>query len=69
MEGIDVEYFPNSIYPGINEKSEFHSYISDYNEQYSCDSHAYMFHLFLKSLIRNISLWYVNCMERHQWLC
>ena len=27
-------------------KTEFHSYISDDNEQDACDSHAHMFHLF-----------------------
>ena len=49
MEGISVEYFPSSFDPGENEeKSEFHSYISDDNEQYSCDSHAHMVHLFQK---------------------
>ena len=47
MEGIVVEYFPNPVDPGINKtKSEFHSYKSDDNEQYACDSHAYMFYLF-----------------------
>ena len=45
MEGISVEYFTNSIDPGSNENYEFHSYISDDNEQDSCDSHAHMFHL------------------------
>ena len=30
MEGIAVECFPSSFYPGSNEeKYEFHSYISD----------------------------------------
>ena len=33
MEGIEVEYFPDSFDPGSNEaKSEFHSYISDNNK-------------------------------------
>ena len=45
IEGIAIEYFPNSIDPGVNKKSEFHSYISDKNEQYACDSHAQTFHL------------------------
>ena len=46
MEGISVEYFTSSFDPGKNEeKYEFHSYISEDNEQYACDSHAYMFHL------------------------
>ena len=46
MEGIDVGYFPSSIDPGNNEeKYEFHSYISDDNEQDACDSYAHMFHL------------------------
>ena len=49
MEGIAVEYFPNSIDHGINEnKSKFHSYISDYNEQYAYDSHTHVFHIFKK---------------------
>ena len=30
------------------EKSEFHSYISDENEQDECDSYAHMFHLLKK---------------------
>ena len=34
MEGIAVEYFQTSIDNGNNEeKSEFHSYISDDNDQ------------------------------------
>ena len=48
MEGIFVEYFPNSADPGRNEKKpEFNSYISDDNGQDACDSHAHMIH-FLK---------------------
>ena len=40
-------YLPLTIDPGNNkEKSEFHSYITDNNEQYACDSHAHMFHIF-----------------------
>ena len=51
MEGIAVEYLPNSIDTGNNEyRSEFHSYISDDNEQYEFDSHAHMFHILKKSL-------------------
>ena len=47
MEGIAVEYFPSSIDPINNEeKSEFHSYISNDNKQDACDSHVNMFHLF-----------------------
>ena len=47
MEEIAVEYFPNPLDPGINEtESGFHSYKSDDNEQYSCDLHAHMIHLF-----------------------
>ena len=47
MEGIAVDFFPNSIDPGSNEKkSEFHSHVSDDNDQYPCDSHAYIFHTF-----------------------
>ena len=46
MEGSAVEYFPIWIDPGNNEeKYEFHSYISDKNEQDACDSHARTFHL------------------------
>ena len=41
LEVIAVEYFPNSFYLGSNEKSVFHSYISDYNEQDACDSHSH----------------------------
>ena len=46
MEVVAVEYFPNSVDPGSNEKSEFHSYISGDNEQYACDLHAHIFHIF-----------------------
>ena len=47
MEGIAVEYFPNSVDTGKNEiKSEFHSYIIDDNEQDACDSHSRMFFVF-----------------------
>ena len=43
MEGIAVAYFSNSVDPGRNEtESQFHSYTSDENEQYGCDSHAHM---------------------------
>ena len=46
MEGIDVEYFPNSVDNENNEeKYEFHSYISDDNEQDACESHAHMVNL------------------------
>ena len=45
MEGIFVAYFPTSVDIGNNEgKSEFHSYKTDHNEQYACDSHANMAH-------------------------
>ena len=51
MEGISVEYFPTSIDNGNNEEnSEFHSYISDENEQYTYDSHAHTVHLLKKLL-------------------
>ena len=49
MEVISVEYFPNSIDNDNNEKSGFHSYISDENEQYTCYSHAHMYYLFKRS--------------------
>ena len=46
MEVIAVEYFPNSFDPCNNEeKSEFHSYIRDDNEQDACDSHAHLVHI------------------------
>ena len=46
MEGIAVECFPTSVDIGNNEeKSEFHSYISDDNEQDACDSYAHIVHL------------------------
>ena len=47
MEGIAVEYFPNSIDTGgnNNKKYEFHSYISDDNEKDEFASHDHMFHL------------------------
>ena len=49
MEGIAVGYFPSFIDTGNNEeKSEFHSYISDDNEQDAWYSPAYMVHLLKK---------------------
>ena len=61
MEGIAVEYFPTYIDIGNNEeKSEFHSYISDENEQDAFDSQADKVHLFKKNRIRKISVCYVN---------
>ena len=48
MEGIAVEYFPTSLDIGNNgEKYEFHSYISDENEQDARDSHSHMVHLLI----------------------
>ena len=48
MEGIAVDYFSSSFDPGNNkDKSEFHSYISDNNEQDACDPHAYMVYLLI----------------------
>ena len=48
MEGIDDEYFPTSVDIGNNEeKYEFHSYISDHNEQDACDSHSHMVHIYI----------------------
>ena len=56
MELIHVEHFPSSFDTGDNEEIyEFHSYISDANEQDECDSHAYMFNL-LKNRMSNISV-------------
>ena len=49
MEGFFFEYFSDSIDPVSNEKkSEFHSYISDYNEQDAYDSHTHVFHILNK---------------------
>ena len=49
MEDIAVEYFPTSVDIGNNEeRSEYHSYISDDNERDACDSHAHMVHIFKK---------------------
>ena len=49
MEGIAVEYFTTPVDNGNNEeKYEFHSYISDDNEQYARASHAHMVHLLKK---------------------
>ena len=46
MEGIAVQYLPISIDPSNNkEKPEFHSYISNENEQDACNSHANIFHI------------------------
>ena len=57
MEGIAIESFPSSIDPGINKgRYEFHSYMSDDNEQDSCDSHAHMIHLLIFLSIRDISV-------------
>ena len=48
MEGIAIEYFPISIDTHNNEeKSEFHSYISDYNEKDACDSHDHILIFFI----------------------
>ena len=48
MEGIAVEYFPTFIDTGKKEENyEFHSYISDNNEQAACDSHAHTVHLLI----------------------
>ena len=56
MESIAVEYLPTSIDTGNNEEtSEFHSYISDDNEQNACDSHAHMVHI-LKTFLDSVIL-------------
>ena len=44
MEVIAIEYFPNSIYPGKNEKTVLNSCINDDNEKYACGSYDHMFH-------------------------
>ena len=47
MEGVVIEYFPNTVDTGSNETiSQFRSYISDENEQDACDSHAHTIQLF-----------------------
>ena len=70
MEVIAVEYFQNSIDTDSNEKiSEFHPCIYYDNEKDTCDSHAHMFHLLKNMSFRNISMWHVNSMRRHQCLC
>ena len=47
MEGIAVEYFPNTDNLRKNEpRSEFHSYKSDQNERYACYSSSYMVYVF-----------------------
>ena len=70
MKGIPSEHSPSSFDPCNNkEKSELHSHISDYNEQYECDLHAQMFLLLIFFRKINISVWYVNSTGRHQWLC
>ena len=56
MKVIAIEYFPTSIDIGKNEeKYEFHSYISDYNEQDARDSHAHMVHIF-KTFLESVRL-------------
>ena len=50
MEGITVEYFSNLIDTDRNEKSEFHLYISDENEEYTCNSHDHIVHILKKSI-------------------
>ena len=70
MEGIAVEYFPTSVDIGNNkERSGFCSYIIDDNKQDARDSHAHMVHILIFFRIRKISVWYVNSMGRHRWLC
>ena len=63
MEKIAIDYFPNPFDPGSKEtKYGFHSYISDENEQYACDSHDYTVYLLKIYQIRNFSFWHVNFM-------
>ena len=45
-----LNIFWTSIDTGNNEKTEFHSYISDNNEQDACGSHSHMLHLLKKVL-------------------
>ena len=68
-EVISVEYFPISIDHGSNEKNLIFSYINYENVEYSCDSRAHMFHIFLNILIGDISVWYVNIIGRNLSLC
>ena len=46
IEGIAVDYFPNSVDSDSNDKkSDIHSYLSGDNEQYACDLYSHMFYL------------------------
>ena len=58
MEGIALEYFPNSIDTGINDF--FNSCISDDNEQDVCDSHAQFFHI-TTAIFKSVML--VSCVS------
>ena len=47
MELISLDYYATTNKRRENiPKAEFHSYISDDNEKYDCNSHAHMVHLF-----------------------
>ena len=48
IEGIAVEYFPNSIDPGSNKKIWISFIYKWLKEKYVCDSHAHMFDLLNK---------------------
>ena len=70
MEGIDVEYFPTSVYIDKNVvKYELNSYICNDNEWDAYNSHTFMVDLLNFFIFRNISFWYVNSMGIHWWLC
>ena len=56
MEIITLKYVPNTdTIRSIESKSEIYSYISNENEQDSCDSHYRMVHLFKKTLNQEFS--------------
>ena len=48
IECAVIKYVPKFNSSCSNKNSEFYSYISDYNEQDACNSHANMFHLLNK---------------------
>ena len=76
MEGIAVDYFPNTENLVNKEtKYELHLYIIDENEQYSYDSNAHMVNLFKKYidfglLVSGLSIvWKDTCGYTKQYKC
>ena len=47
-----LDIFQHQLIQEEMKKSEFHSYISDDNEQDACDSHDHIFHLLKNDLIQ-----------------